>query len=83
MKSNESEKWTLYIFEPDGKNLLTVTDNTILYENRKSFKITISKEVYMSTPQYIVEVYKNDKLIDRYYLLNLNQIEFGTIEVIT
>lgn len=80
IKSNDTVPWELNITRLSDNSKLIVKDKDILYENRNKFKVTIDRNVYISTPQYVVEIYTNEKLMDTYYLLELGQVNFGTIE---
>ncbi|MBQ2696392.1 MAG: hypothetical protein IJF61_03730 [Clostridia bacterium] len=78
MKNSKAE-WNLSIVQIGNENAFSVSDQQLLYDNKDDLEITFLEDVYMSTPQYFVIVYKNGKEIQNYPILSLEQIKFGTI----
>lgn len=78
MKQDNST-WSLRITYTGFGEILTVSDQQLLFDNKKNFKITFDKTVYASTPAYFVRIYKDENEIAKYPLFYLEQIEFGTI----
>ena len=79
VRKDDKVEWGLHVIKTPDRDLLIVSDNTLLYENRESFKVKFDKDVYMSTPAYFVKIFKNGKEVKSYPLLELEQIEFGTM----
>ena len=79
MKGNDTADWVLRITKTPDEDILVVSDNKLLYENRFDFKVKMDNNVYMSTPGYLVRVFINGEEVQNYPILYLEQIDFGTI----
>ena len=76
----DASNWRICVLnDAQDKILLDVDDPVLLYDNRELFSIHNDNDVYKTTPQYVVKILRNDKVYGLYYLINIDQIDFGTI----
>lgn len=76
----DASNWRIYVLnDAQDKILLDVYDPILLYDNRELFSIQNDNDVYKTTPQYVVKILRNDKVYGLYYLIDIDQIDFGTI----
>ena len=77
---DDAVNWQVCVLnDAQDKILFDVNDPRLLYGNRELFSIRIDDDVNMTTPQYVVKILKNNEISAVYYLIDINQINFGTI----